>query len=116
MKQRPPFRTLDGSLVYELIRPEDGFGRFSLARALIDADQRTLAHLHRTSDEVYYILSGQGVVVVGGKQHKVTRGDVVLIPAGVEHFALAVGGPLELLCICAPPYTHEDTELTEAVV
>ncbi len=116
MAQRRPYRTLDGSMVWELVRPEDGARNVSLARALRDADQRTAAHLHRTSEEIYYVLSGEGVVVVGGQRHQVRPGDAVIIPPGMEHFAVAVGGPLEILCVCAPPYQHEDTELLEAVV
>ena len=41
-------------------------------------------------------------------------GDCAVIPPGVEHKLENPGDePLVLLCCCAPPYSHEDTVLTE---
>lgn len=94
------------------MRPEDGSERMSVARARVEAGQRTLAHRHRISDEVYYVLSGDGTVVAAGRETAVRPGDVVLIPARAEHWVTAGSLGLELLCLCSPPYEHEDTELT----
>ena len=113
MTHRKPYRTLDGSIVTELLRPEDGARRMSLAIARLDEGQSTRPHLHRTSDEIYYIQRGEGVVYVGGKGHRVKAGDFLYIAAGTVHWVVAVTGPMEILCICSPPYRHEDTELTE---
>jgi len=110
--KRRSYRTLDGSRAWELVRPEDGSERMSVARARVDAGQRTLAHRHRTSDEVYYVLSGDGTVVVAGCETAVRPGDVVLIPAGAEHWVASGHRGLELLCLCSPPYEHDDTDLT----
>ena len=107
--------TLDGSLVRELVRPErEGSAHLSLAEATIEPGQTTHRHRHCASEEVYYVLAGEGVVEVAARPRRVQAGDAVLIPAGAEHCAMAVGpGPLRLLCACSPPYQHEDTELTE---
>ena len=41
-------------------------------------------------------------------------GDCAVIPPGAEHKLWNTGAePLVLLCCCAPPYSHEDTVLTE---
>jgi mannose-6-phosphate isomerase-like protein (cupin superfamily) len=38
----------------------------------------------------------------------------VVIAPGITHKLWNTGGePLVLLCCCAPPYSHEDTFLTE---
>lgn len=115
---QPTYVTLDGSRIRELIRPErQGSRRLSLAEATIAPGQATLRHRHRQSEEVYFVLSGEGVVEVAARQQPVQAGDAVLIPPGAEHRATCLGDtPLRLLCLCSPPYQHDDTELTEGVV
>jgi mannose-1-phosphate guanylyltransferase len=39
---------------------------------------------HRT-DELYFIISGSGMVHVGNERYAVTEGDVVYVERGVEH-------------------------------
>ena len=111
------YETLDGSFIRELIRPErEGSKNLSLAEATIAPGQATHRHLHRESEEVYYVLDGEGIVEVAAKKRKVRPGDSVLIPASAEHCAACVGDrPLRILCACSPPYRHQDTELTEGI-
>ena len=113
----PTYRTLDGSMITELIRPEsDGSARLSVARAVINPGQRTHLHRHHASDEVYYVLAGEGVLVVDAHQIPVQPGEAHQILAGSEHCITCTGPePLTILCLCAPPYQHEDTQITEAV-
>jgi mannose-6-phosphate isomerase-like protein (cupin superfamily) len=108
-----PYVTVDGSLVTELVRPERGGSRnVSVAAAVIQPGESTRAHAHAASDEVYFVLSGKGEVTLGANSHKVEPGSCVLLPAGQVHGACCTGDePLRLLCICAPPYTHEQTTL-----
>ena len=110
-----PYVTLDGSLIRELIRPEDqGSRRLSVAEATIAPGQTTHRHRHRQSEEVYYVVAGQGIIEVAARKTEVRAGEAVLIPAGAEHCAINTGAePLRLLCACSPPYEHQDTELTE---
>ena len=43
---------------------------------------------------------------------EVVMGDTVWIPPGSLHRLQNTGKePLKLLCCCAPPYSHDDTEL-----
>lgn len=114
---RDEYTTLDGSRILELIRPErEGSTHLSLARATVEPDTATLRHRHGESEEVYYVLRGEGALEIGGAIERVGPGDARLIPAGVEHRVTAVGPePLVILCACSPPYRHEDTEITEAV-
>lgn len=114
---REEYTTLDGSGILELIRPEnEGSRHLSLARATVEPDSSTLRHRHDESEEVYYVLRGEGALEIGGAIERVGPGDARLIPAGIEHRVTAVGPePLVILCACSPPYQHEDTEITEAV-
>ncbi|MBM3498173.1 MAG: cupin domain-containing protein [Armatimonadetes bacterium] len=103
--------TLDGSRVLELIRPERGGSpNLSVAEAVVEPGQSTRRHLHRRSDEVYYILEGKGTVTLGAKGYEVEPGSCLLLPAGSVH-SVRCDGPeaLRILCLCAPPYTHDQT-------
>ncbi|NOZ83025.1 MAG: cupin domain-containing protein [Euryarchaeota archaeon] len=105
--------TKDGSKVRELIHPlHTGESRLSVAIARLEEGCAARKHLHRESEEVYYIISGSGVVHVGGESSQVEAGDAVLIPANTPHFAVNTGrGELVILCASSPPYSHEDTVL-----
>ena len=111
------YTTLDGSRILELIRPErEGSERLSVAQATVEPDSSTLRHRHGESEEVYYVLRGEGALEIGATIERVSPGDAKLIPPGVEHRVTAIGAePLVILCICSPPYRHEDTEISEAV-
>ncbi len=99
-----PFTTKDGSTIRELHRSEAQ----SLAEATLDPGQATDRHYHRRTEEIYFLLEGEGEMEVDGERRQVGPGEAVLIPAGAWHQILA-GSPLRFLCTCAPPYSHEDT-------
>ena len=111
------FTTLDGSRVLELMRPEtQGARNLSLARATVAPGQRTLWHRHHESEEIYYVLAGEGILELEGQSDAVSLGDTRLIPPGVEHrITCTSADSLVILCACSPPYADEDTEVTEPV-
>ena len=43
------------------------------------------AHIHKTMEEIFYFLEGQGIVVLDGKGEDVKAGDRIIVPAGVSH-------------------------------
>jgi enamine deaminase RidA (YjgF/YER057c/UK114 family) len=55
-----------------------------------------------TEDEVYYVISGRGIVVINGVDHAVTSGSVVYVPSGVVHHFHTVAEPLQVLVAFAP--------------
>jgi len=111
VERAEPYVTLDGSLITELVRPErEGSRNVSVAEAVLQPGQSTRPHLHRESDEVYYVLSGKGVVTLEANSLTIEPGSCLLIPARRVHSVRCVGSePLTILCLCAPPYTHEQT-------
>ena len=49
-----------------------------------------------------------------GEFRDLAAGDAILIPPGATHKITNIGSDLlKILCCCAPPYRHEDTELLE---
>ena len=105
------FVTADGSTIRELFgRPTGGVEHQSLAEATLAPGQATQRHYHRVSEEIYFVLDGEGEMELDGERRGVSAGDAVAIPAGSWHELRAEGDrPLRILCSCAPPYTHEDT-------
>jgi len=99
-----PFTTKDGSTIRELHHTDAQ----SLAEATLAPGQTTQRHYHRASEEIYFVLEGEGDLDIDGDARRVAPGDAALIPPGAWHEIVAVS-PLRFLCCCAPPYRHEDT-------
>jgi mannose-6-phosphate isomerase-like protein (cupin superfamily) len=100
------FVTKDGSTIRELHHTQVQ----SLAEATLEVEQATERHYHRVTEEIYFVLKGQGRMEVDGDVAHVRPGDAVLIPAGAWHQLENNGtSELRILCCCAPPYSHDDT-------
>ena len=101
-----PFVTKDGSTIRELHHTE----LQSLAEATLEPGQATERHHHRASEEIYLVTKGSGDLELDGESRRVRPGDAVLIPPGTWHTLENDGtSELTILCMCAPPYSHEDT-------
>jgi mannose-6-phosphate isomerase-like protein (cupin superfamily) len=104
--------TKDKSVIWELYHPGSSPVKdVSVAEAYVEAGDETEAHVHKRSQEIYYIAEGSGSMRLGDRRFDVTKGDAVLIPPGTPHNVRAGGHGVRILCICSPPYSHEDTEL-----
>jgi mannose-6-phosphate isomerase-like protein (cupin superfamily) len=112
-----PYVTRDGSTIRELLHPEQlpGMKNQSLAEAVVEPGKDTLLHRHHRSEEIYHIVSGDGLMTLANDRFPVTTGDSILIPPGTLHNIANTGTtPLVLLCCCSPAYSHEDTELVDS--
>jgi mannose-6-phosphate isomerase-like protein (cupin superfamily) len=62
-------------------------------------------HVHENSEQIYVVVRGRGLVIVGGEEREVEAGTAVLIPAGVEHEIRNTGGEaLEYVSVTTPPF------------
>lgn len=111
----PAFITLDGSEIRELLAHRNSSIRHqSLAEARVAPGESTSAHYHPRTEEIYYILEGQGEMRLGNEVRLVGPGDAIAIPPGLVHQITNRGREtLKLLCCCAPGYEHDDTVLAE---
>jgi len=109
----PPFITKDGSEIRELMHPSTHDSRAqSLAEAIVAPGATTHLHRHHQSEELYHITVGRGRMTLGEESFDVEMGDTICIPPGTPHCIANTGTkPLRILCCCAPPYAHDDTEL-----
>ena len=78
------------------------------------------AHSHPNGEEVIYIISGSGRVLVSGEVEPVAPGTCVLFPQGAVHMLHNTGGEeMKVVCFFAPPTglenyrMHEDVDFPE---
>ena len=115
LEQRESFVTADGSSIRELAGiPSGNSSQQSVAEATVPPGGETVEHYHRTTEEIYLFVNGEGRMRLGDEQADVRAGDTVVIPPGTKHKLWNAGSePLVLLCCCAPPYRDEDTVLLD---
>ena len=56
-------------------------------------------HYHEKTDEIYYVIDGEGTMVLDGEVIELRKGVVVYVPRGVKHKAI---GGLTVLTVCIP--------------
>src|SRR5436309_10524206 len=56
-------------------------------------------HYHERTDEVYFVIDGEGTMVLDDEVIELRRGVVVYVPRGVKHKAV---GELTVLTVCIP--------------
>jgi mannose-6-phosphate isomerase-like protein (cupin superfamily) len=116
-----PFVTKDKSLIREFFHPLHEAAKqmpgnipFSIALATVKPRQKTLRHIHETSKEFYFVTQGVGVIQLDSEKEPMEENTLVYIPAKTKHTVKNTGKEdLLILCICNPPYSHEDTRITE---
>jgi mannose-6-phosphate isomerase-like protein (cupin superfamily) len=91
-------------IVYELPnflnRPNEGL-------AIVDMRQLDFAEPHYHPDlEIYFVLQGEALVVVGYETYKVKKGDVVVIAPFKAHYTIPDDN-FVIACVNIPPYTPE---------
>ncbi len=108
-----PFITKDGSEIRELLAYRNSCIRNqTLAEARLAPGAATTPHKHLQTEEIYFILEGDGEIQVGQEFRTVRPNDAIAIPPGELHQITNTGRVmLRFLCCCAPGYENDDTVL-----
>jgi mannose-6-phosphate isomerase-like protein (cupin superfamily) len=105
-----PFTTADGSTIRSILdTTNSGVENQSLAEACLPPGAQTDRHYHKLSEEIYYILEGEGIMEIDNDTRPIKPGDGILIPPGAWHQITSGEKTLNFLCCCAPAYSHGDT-------
>lgn len=81
----------------------------SLAEETLPPGCAVTPHRHRQIEEIYYIVSGRGLMTVGEETREVGAGDAVYIPRGHRHTLENTGDdPIKLILVCGPAFFYED--------
>ena len=104
-----------GGVIKRLVHPSTvGSVNIGLSVAFLQPGEKVRRHRH-VSEEVYFVLSGEGVMFLEDHEEIVLRKDVcVYVPSNAEHGQRCTGDePLVLVAALAPPLTTPPT-FTEA--
>ena len=109
LSEQKPFTTADGSTIRSILDATNApVQKQSLAEASLAEGGETQRHYHKLSEEIYFILDGQGVMEIDGEMREIGPEDAILIPPGAWH-QLKARTVMRFLCCCAPVYAHTDT-------
>ena len=74
------------------------------------------AHSHPHGEEVIYIMSGKGRVLVDGEVAPIRAGSTVLFPQGAVHMVHNMSGEeMKVVCFFSPPTNLDNYEMHEGV-
>ncbi|ELZ63865.1 cupin domain-containing protein [Haloferax sp. Atlit-10N] len=77
---------------------------FSAGVVLLEPGKGHERHTHPDSEEILYILGGEGEQTIEDETRTVGAGDMVHIPSGVEHSTINTSWePLRFLAVYCPP-------------
>lgn len=84
--------------------------------ALIDIAPQGFSpkHLHNEIEESYFVLQGQGRVIINGEEAQISKGQLVVIPPQTTHQVFNDHAePLQLLVVAAEAWTPDCMVFTE---
>lgn len=87
-----------GELYHEFLRsPSLSAGLYVLPAGAADPQQP------HTEDEVYYVVSGAGMIRVDDENRPISEGSIIYVDRGVEHRFHSITRDLTVLVVFAPP-------------
>ena len=90
-------RARSGEAYLEFFRiPQMSLGVYKLEAGALDAQEP------HTEDEIYYVASGQGRIVIGDEDGPVVAGNIIFVGAKVNHRFHSITEDLLLLVFFAP--------------
>jgi oxalate decarboxylase/phosphoglucose isomerase-like protein (cupin superfamily) len=88
---------------------ETGSSRMSCGVVRLNPGKGHERHTHPESDEMLYVVRGEGEQEIGEETRDISAGDMLHVPEGVPHGTVNTGWePLILLAVYAPPGPEEE--------
>ena len=89
---------------YRLLSKEDQDRGLAAWAHAVDIDGAR-EHYHKRATELYYVIEGEGTIVLDGVEQPIFKGSLVHIPPGVVHGAR---GRMKVLVVGIPDISDED--------
>jgi mannose-6-phosphate isomerase-like protein (cupin superfamily) len=82
---------------------EAGGAYFALIGLFSPGEPGPPVHVHPTTDEAFYVASGEATFLLGDREVRMTAGSLVFIPRGVQHTVWNAGSdPVRGLLVISP--------------
>ena len=94
---------------YRLLSKEDQDKGLAAWAHAVDIDGAR-EHYHKRATELYYVIEGEGTIVLDGVPQPIYKGSLVHIPPGVVHGAK---GRMKVLVVGIPDISDEDCYFPE---
>jgi len=114
--QQPIYEAPDKALAQEWVSPRNSRVKtHSMALITIPPGVRVDPHRHLECEEVYYVLTGEGLMYWEGETQVIGPGDAVTILPGEVHSIKneSADTPLTMHVICDPAWSPEDQVFVE---
>ena len=73
------------TLVSVRVSASDGQDHISVLEHRAPYGDSPPLHIHHTEDEIFHVLEGEFLFVIGDKEHQLQAGQILLAPKGVPH-------------------------------
>lgn len=116
LKECREFIAGDDSILREILHPDkaDMPIRYSLAHAKVEVGQKTKPHKLKSS-EVYFVITGQGLMHIDQESFEVGPDCTIYIPANALQYIENTGdSDLKFLCIVDPAWRQEGEEVLDS--
>ena len=81
----------------------------NMSVAYIVVTGESISHLHKKTEEIYFIIKGKGIINIDNKEKEVEKDDLIVIPKNKFHSIKKIGqDSLELIAITNPRYNPDD--------
>lgn len=97
---------LSGHPMSVLLDSEASGGQLMVLRSTPHAGSASPLHVHGREDEVFVLLSGAAIVVVGDQTYELRAGGVAYLPRDIPH-AYRITADADLLTLCTPAGLEE---------
>jgi len=96
--------------VIEMINPASSAStKLSFAKLIISPMEKSQKHYHLKTEEVYFILSGSGEMIIGDEAFSIREGHAIFIPIGAPHQIInKTHQNLIFVCADSPVFEADD--------
>ena len=84
------------------VRAAETNGAFFLFEDRMEQGKMTPLHTHPEADETMYMLEGEILMHLDGREHRVTAGGTVMAPRGLPHAFMVLSPVARMLCLHTP--------------
>ena len=112
-----PFDSGRGEKVYEMLGAPESIGgakHHSFSHVVIAPGCASRPHWHPVAEETYYMLKGEGRMLIDGREIILRPGDALLItPPELHQIFNDTDTDIEFIAVCAPAWTSDNSVYTD---